>query len=257
MGGALLSGWMDASLIGPKNLAVLDPTPGAEAVYAIERGARHLGDVNDIPRAVSTVLLSVKPQTFAAIADTLAAHIPPTALVMSIMAGVPLARLEQAFPTQHIIRAMPNTPAAVGRGVMAFVAGASVTEDVLVRAKPLLEASGDVFQLQSDAQIDAVTAISGSGPAYIFHLVEALEASARALGLPSELAGPIARSTVTGSSALLDASERSASTLREAVTSPGGTTQAALSVLMGETGLEDLMRRATRAAMDRAGELSG
>lgn len=256
MGGALLSGWLRDGLLAPRSLAVLDPSPGTEAVFAIERGARHLTGPSEIPKGIGTVLLAVKPQLYPRLRSDLAAVLGPGTLVVSIMAGIKLARLAADLPDCHVVRAMPNTPAAIGRGVSAFVAGADVPSDAVARAEALLAASGTVLRLQDDAQIDAVTAISGSGPAYVFHLVEALEASAKALGLAPDVAAALARQTVIGASALLEASERDAAELREAVTSPGGTTQAALEVLMGENGLSALMREATRAAADRSRALS-
>ena len=256
MGGALLSGWLERGALGPRNVAVLDPTPGTEAVFAIERGARHLSGPEDIPASISTVLMAVKPQMFASLAGPIADALPDGALVVSIMAGIDTAALAERFPAAHIVRAMPNTPASIGRGVTAYVAANDMDEALIERATTLLSASGSVLRVDSDDKINAVTAISGSGPAYVFHLVEALEAAGRTLGLDAQTAATLARETVTGASALLDASERTPTELREAVTSPNGTTQAALNELMSEHGLVPLMRRAARAAMDRSRELS-
>ncbi|MEL7232017.1 MAG: pyrroline-5-carboxylate reductase [Pseudomonadota bacterium] len=257
MGGALLSGWLKAKLITPRNLAILDPTPGTEAVFAIERGARHLTSPEDIPKSVDIVLLAVKPQSLSSTARDVSANLPPGTLLISIIAGVSLARLQALFPSARIIRAMPNTPASIGRGVSAYVASTDLDEDMIERAEALLKVCGTVVRVDSDEKINAVTAISGSGPAYLFYLAETLEAAGRSLGLDADTSAILAQETIIGASALMDASERSPSELRTAVTSPGGTTQAALDVLMSENGLGPLMRQTTRAAMDRSRDLSG
>lgn len=257
MGGALLSGWLDASIVAPRNIAILDPKPSGDAVYAIERGAKHLADIEEISDNVTTVLLAVKPQLFPQLRKKLADKIPESAVVISIMAGVSSRSLRAAFPKRDIIRAMPNTPASIGKGITAYVANPEVDANRMTAVEALLGTSGKVVSVESDDQINAVTAISGSGPAYIFHLCEALSQAAQSLGLPPHVAGELARETIIGSSALLDASERPPSELRQAVTSPGGTTQAALEVLMGNDGLSDLMRRTAQAALKRADELSG
>ena len=256
MGGALMASWLSAGLIGPRQLCILDPNPSTDAVFAIERGARHLGAAVDIPRSVTTVLIAVKPQQFDSLRAQLEAAVPASALILSIMAGIPLARLQNAFPGRDVVRAMPNTPASIGEGMSAFVAPDEMPAKSLDRVTELLGASGQVLQVESDSAIDAVTAISGSGPAYLFHMTEALEAAARSLGFDEHSAANLARQTVIGASALLKTSERSAGDLREAVTSPGGTTQAALDILMGADGLSPLMRRATQAALERSQQLS-
>ena len=257
MGGALLSGWLKAKIINPRNLAVLDPTPGTEAVFAIERGARHLTSPEDIPKSIDVVLLAVKPQSLSSLARHVSANLPAGALLISIIAGVSVARLQALFPSARIVRAMPNTPASIGRGVSAYVASSELNDEMTEKAEALLKVSGTVVCVDSDEKINAVTAISGSGPAYLFYLAETLEAAGRSLGLDPETAATLAQQTVIGASALMEASERSPSELRTAVTSPGGTTQAALDVLMSENGLGPLMRQTTKAAMDRSRELSG
>ena len=256
MGGSLLSGWLRDGLVNRRNVAILDPRPGTEAVYAIERGAKHLGSADDIPRSIKVVLLAIKPQMFADMRDTLAERLPKGATLISIMAGINLSDLHAAAPRCEVVRSMPNTPASIGRGITAYVAGDDVLPDTITEAEALLGACGDVVRVETDELINAVTAISGSGPAYIFHLCEALASAGAAIGLPPETADRLARQTVIGASALLDASENTPAALREAVTSPGGTTQAALDVLMGEDGMAQLMRRAAKAALDRSRELS-
>lgn len=256
MGGALLSGWLSSSLINARNLTILDPNPGVEAVYAIERGATHLTDVNDLPRSIQTVLLAIKPQLFSQIRRQLAEALSDDVVIISIMAGVSTQALKDTFPQADIVRAMPNTPAAIGKGITAYVADKALEADKVDAIEALLGTSGKVIRIASDDEINAVTAVSGSGPAYVFHLCEALAKAGQSIGLPPDVAGDLARETIIGASALLEASDRSPTELREAVTSPGGTTQAALDVLMADDGQGQLMRRAVEAAAARASELS-
>lgn len=256
MGGALLSGWLRSSLINARNLVILDPNPGVEAVYAIERGGTHLTDINDLPRGIKTVLLAIKPQLFSQIRRQLAEALSGNVVIISIMAGVSTQTLKDTFPKADIIRAMPNTPASIGKGITAYVADTELKADKIDMIEALLGASGKVIRIDSDQEINAVTAVSGSGPAYVFHLCEALAKAGQSLGLPSAIAAELARETIIGASALLEASDLSPTELREAVTSPGGTTQAALDVLMAHDGQSQLMRLAVKAAAARARELS-
>lgn len=256
MGGALLSGWLASNILSARNIAILDPSPGVEAVYAIERGARHLTQAEQIAKGVDTVLLAIKPQMYGDMARQLQGQFGVGTLIISIMAGVSSTTLQSDFPNATIVRAMPNTPVSVGKGVTAFFANDTIDAAKLSTVRGLLSVNGSIVQLQSDAQINAVTAISGSGPAYVFYLCEALGAAARSLGLPDDVADLLARETIIGASALMDASDRSPKALREAVTSPGGTTQAALSVLMQPDGLSTILTDAVRAAFDRAEALS-
>ncbi len=256
MGGSLLSGWLRDGLVSRRNVAILDPRPGTEAVYAIERGAKHIRSADDIPKSVKVVLLAIKPQMFADLRGTIGERLPKGATLISIMAGITLADLQACAPQCEVIRAMPNTPASIGRGITGYVANEDVLPETLADAEALLGACGEVVRVETDALINAVTAISGSGPAYVFHLCEALASAGKAVGLAPETAAKLARQTVIGASALLDESESSPAALREAVTSPGGTTQAALDVLMGDDGMTQLMRRAAKAALERSRELS-
>ncbi len=256
MGGALLAGWLGDGLVNRRNIAILDPRPGADAVYAIERGAKHLSDSSQIPKSIKVALLAIKPQMFADMRETLGESLPKGATLISIMAGISLSDLQACAPQCEAVRAMPNTPASIGRGITAYVADADTQADTIANAEALLGACGEVVRVDTDDLINAVTAISGSGPAYLFYLCEALASAGAAIGLSAETADRLARQTVVGASALLDASDRTPGALREAVTSPGGTTQAALDVLMGEDGMAQLMRRAAKAALDRSRELS-
>ncbi len=256
MGGALLSGWIESGLIAPRKLVILDPAPGPHAIYAIERGAKHITDVVDIPKSVQTVLLAVKPQLFSDIGSPLGAALSPKAMIVSVLAGTSLRRLDEAFGGRIIVRVMPNTPAAIGAGISAIFADPKVPPDRLKEAEDLLKSAGDVVFVDSEMALNAVTAISGSGPAYVFHLVEALEAGAKDLGLPQDVAEKLARQTVIGSAKLLESTDDSPATLRRNVTSPNGTTQAALDVLMSEVGLSKLLIMAVRAAFARAKQLA-
>lgn len=257
MGGALLSGWLEDGIVSPRKLAILDPSPGSQAVFAIERGAKHITDFKDIPKSVQTVLLAVKPQLFAEIGAELGAALPPKTMIVSILAGTSLRRLGDAFDSRIVIRVMPNTPAAIGAGISAIYVDPNVPPEKIKEAETLLKPGGEVVRVDSEAALNAVTAVSGSGPAYVFHLVEALEVGARDLGLPEEVAKKLARQTVVGAAKLLESSDASPETLRKNVTSPNGTTQAALDVLMGEDGgLSRMMIMTVRAAFARAKELA-
>ena len=257
MGGALLSGWLETGLISPKKLAILDPSPGPEGVFAIERGAKHIKRAQDIPKSVETVLLAVKPQMFDRLGPEVGASLSPKATIISVLAGTSLQVLNKAFDGRLVIRAMPNTPAAIGAGISAIFADPMLPVEVLNEVEALLKPGGEVVRVDSEAALNAVTAVSGSGPAYVFHLVEALEAGAIALDLPQDVAVKLARQTIIGSAKLLEASDESPDALRKNVTSPNGTTQAALDVLMGEDGgLSKMMIATVRAAFARAKELA-
>ena len=257
MGGALLSGWLEAGLVAPRKLAILDPNPGPQAIFAIERGAKHITSAADIPKSIQTVLLAVKPQLFPKIGPELGASLPPSAMIVSILAGTSLRRLDEAFEGRIVIRAMPNTPSSIGAGISAIYVDPNLAPEKIEEAETLLKPGGKVVRVDSEVALNAVTAISGSGPAYVFHLVEALEASARDLGLPDDIAASLARETIIGSAKLLDSTEETPETLRKNVTSPNGTTQAALDVLMGEDGgLSRMMILTARAAFARAKKLA-
>ena len=257
MGGALLNGWLDSGIVKPRKLAILDPSPGPKAILAIERGAKHLINASDIPNSVQTVLLAIKPQMFNDIAPELAAALPAHAMIISILAGTSLRQLNQAFDGRIVIRAMPNSPAAIGAGISAIYVDPKILEEKIEETATLLKPGGEVVWVESETALNAVTAVSGSGPAYVFHLVEALEAGALALDLPAEVAAKLARETIIGSAKLLSESNDSPETLRKNVTSPNGTTQAALDVLMGEDGgLSKMIIATVRAAFARAKQLA-
>ncbi len=256
MGSALLKGWSNARANGfAPALTVFEPnlTPDIEPVL------KALGATVN-PGAAATPLdvlvLAVKPQTFSQAAPSLKQFVGPDTLVLSIMAGTTIAKLRSELGAARAVRAMPNTPGAIGKGITAYAAGDGLSANDHVQIAALLAPLGAVERVPDEASIDAVTALSGSGPAYIFLLVEAMAAAGEAEGLEKGLAMRLARATVEGSGALLDASpEISAEALRQAVTSPGGTTAAALNVLMADDGMTLLMKKAIRAAAARAREL--
>ncbi len=255
MGGAMLEGWFSLGL-DPQNVVVIEPKPADDIVALSMKGVA----LNPPPGAISnigTVVLAVKPQVAADVMPAAAGLTGAGTLVLSIMAGKTLGFLQNALPNAAIVRAMPNTPAAIGRGVTVAVPNAAVTADQKRRAHALLAASGTVEWIGDEGLMDAVTAVSGSGPAYVFLLAETLARAGVEAGLPEDLAVRLARETVAGAGELLFRSTLDAETLRRNVTSPGGTTAAALDVLMADDGLGPLMRQAVAAATRRSRELAG
>ncbi|MQT12519.1 pyrroline-5-carboxylate reductase [Segnochrobactrum spirostomi] len=255
MGGALLAGWLDRGL-DPSHVVAVDPHLSEEmAAILARRGVRHETAVPS-GAAFRVALIAVKPQSMAEALPALAAALGPETLAISIAAGTPIATFETHLGARPIVRAMPNTPAQVGRGVTVAVGNAAVSPLDHAVTTHLLKAVGSVEWVEDEALIDAVTAVSGSGPAYVFHLVEALATAGTAAGLPADLAMRLARGTVSGAGELLARADDSAEILRRNVTSPGGTTAAALAVLMRPEGLTALMTEAVAAAAARSRELS-
>ncbi|MBE0703452.1 MAG: pyrroline-5-carboxylate reductase [Afipia sp.] len=251
MGGAMLSGWL-AQGVAADRLAVIDPAPSDDITSLTAKGLR----INPVqPGDVAVLVMAVKPQMFADAAPQLRTLVKPATLVISIMAGVPIAKLSQACGGK-VVRAMPNTPAAIGRGITVAVAEAGVGQQQRDIADALLSATGSVEWIDDEALMDAVTAVSGSGPAYVFLLAEELARAGIAAGLSPELATRLARETVAGSGELLHRSDLTSETLRKNVTSPGGTTAAALEVLMSPGGFQPLLTRAVAAAAKRSRELA-
>ncbi|MBV6656412.1 MAG: pyrroline-5-carboxylate reductase [Devosiaceae bacterium] len=256
MGSALVEGWL-ARGAAAESLALIDPQ-----LDLSDQGWRARGvAVSHGPDLVGThrpdvLLLAVKPQIMGDVLPGLAAFDGPNLTVVSIAAGVRHGTLRKAFPQACCVRTMPNTPAAVGKGVTACFSP-NIATSTRAQIDGLLEAVGDVVWVDDEAAMDAVTALSGSGPAYVFHMVEALTAAGVTAGLPEETASVLARRTVVGAGALFDASEESAATLRENVTSPGGTTAAGLEVLRDSGALEALVTRAVAAARQRSVALAG
>ena len=255
MGGAMLDGWLARGL-SPRKLLVIEPQPG-KAVKALTRRGLKLNPKGKAA-AAAAIVIAVKPQTAPDAVPPLVPHVGKGTLVLSIMAGRTIGFLEKALPAgTAIVRAMPNTPAAIGRGITVAVANGKVTARQRKQASDLLAAIGAVEWVSDETLMDAVTAVSGSGPAYVFLLAEAMTKAGIAAGLPPELAARLARETVAGSGELLHRSALDAATLRQNVTSPGGTTAAALEVLMGPGGFDELLTRAIAAATRRGRELAG
>jgi pyrroline-5-carboxylate reductase len=255
MGSAMLDGWIARGL-KPKQIVVIEPHPG-KAVKALARRGLKLNPKSKVP-AATAVVIAVKPQSAPEAVPPLAAFIGKDKLALSIMAGRTIRYLAASLPAgTAIVRAMPNTPAAIGRGITVAVATANVSARQRRQASDLLAAIGKVEWTGDEALMDAVTALSGSGPAYVFLLAEAMANAGIAAGLPPALSTRLARETVAGSGELLHRSQVDATTLRENVTSPGGTTAAALDVLMGPGGLEELMTKAIAAATRRSRDLAG
>lgn len=257
MGGALLTGWLDQGL-EPSGVFLRDPTPPAEIAQLVaEKGLRLNLSLEEMEAAPRIVVLAVKPQIMDAVLPDLRPLVRPGTLFLSIAAGVDLERLDELLGGgAAIIRAMPNTPSSVGKGIAAIIGNDLVTEADKAICDSLLGTVGDVVWLAAESQMDAVTALSGSGPAYVFALAETMTAAGEALGLEPDLASRLARMTVAGAGAMLETLPEDASTLRQNVTSPGGTTAAALDVLLGPDGLAQLMRSGMTAARDRSRELS-
>jgi pyrroline-5-carboxylate reductase len=255
MGSAMLDGWLARGL-DPKKIIVIEPQP-VKAVKALARRGVKLNPKDKVGVA-SAIVIAVKPQNAPEAVPPLARYVDKTTLVLSIMAGRTIGFLEKSLPTgTAIVRAMPNTPAAIGRGISVAVANAKISMRQRKQASDLLAAIGKVEWADDEALMDAVTALSGSGPAYIFLLAECMARAGVAAGLPKELATRLARETVAGSAELLHRSNLDAATLRQNVTSPGGTTAAALEVLMGPGGFDQLLTQATAAATRRSRDLAG
>ena len=257
MGGALLSGWLDRG-IAPADIEVIEPDP-AGADIAREAGIRVYAGPAALPADFrpQTVIFAVKPQILDGVAPEFRRFAAPGTLFLSIAAGKAISFFEGALSAEAaIVRAMPNTPAAVGRGITVACANAAgaARRDA---ATALLGAVGEVAWIEDEGLMDAVTAVSGSGPAYVFLLIECLAKAGAAAGLPAELADRLALATVAGSGELARLATDPPARLRENVTSPGGTTAAALEVLMGAEGLCPLLDRAVAAAAGRSRELAG
>jgi pyrroline-5-carboxylate reductase len=253
MGGAMLSGWL-AQGLDANHVGVIEPHPSDELRALAAKGI----GLNPSPKeigAAATLVVALKPQMFREAGLMLKSFTGPATLVVSIMAGATIASIEQVCGGM-VVRAMPNTPAAIGRGITVAVAANRVSPAQRAIADALLRATGSVEWIDDEGLMDAVTAVSGSGPAYIFLLAEELARAGVEAGLPPALATRLARETVAGSGELLRRSELASATLRQNVTSPGGTTAAALEVLMGKDGMQSLLTRAVAAATRRSKELA-
>ena len=257
MGGALLEGLIARGL-DPTRVRVQDPSPPDDVAAALaSHGIEAESRVERLPSPPGVILAAVKPQMMDGVFPSVAALAGPDTLVVSIAAGRTLASFEAHLaPGAAVVRAMPNTPAAIGRGITVCVANGNVRPAGRATCEALMSAVGEVAWVEDEALMDAVTAVSGSGPAYVFLLAEALEKAAVSAGLDEALARRLARATVSGAGELLARSDLGAADLRRNVTSPGGTTAAALDVLMAEGGLEDKLREAVLSAVVRSRELA-
>ena len=250
MGSAMLAGWLKGGLPA-ESVSVLDPYPSD---WLRETGV-HINV--DLPNDPAVALVAVKPQMMGDALPAMQALGNSNTLFVSVAAGTSIARFEADLGARTpIVRAMPNTPAAIGRGITAIVGNDNATAQHIALADTLLSAVGQVVRLDDETQIDAVTGVSGSGPAYVFHLIETLAAAGEAQGLPAQMAMKLAKATVAGAGALAEATPEDPAQLRVNVTSPNGTTHAALQILMNkQTGFPPLLARAVAAAADRSKEL--
>jgi pyrroline-5-carboxylate reductase len=256
MGSAMLSGWLAAGL-DPKAVLVQEPHAAPEAMALCRAHGVSLAAHHNPGAAPAVIVMAVKPQVMGEVFPAVAALAGPGTITLSIAAGKTIASFAAHLPPgSAIVRAMPNTPAAIGRGMTVLCANALTTPAQRTLCANLLAAVGETGWIEDEALMDAVTAVSGSGPAYVFLLAEAMTQAGISAGLDADLASRLARSTISGSGALLDQSELDAATLRHNVTSPGGTTAAALSVLMADDGLPRLLSRAVDAAVARSKTLS-
>ena len=258
MGGAMLKGWLssghDASAI-----TVVDPKPADTMVrYLAQCGVHHVANAADAPRP-DLIIVAIKPQLMELVLPQLVSLVDGENALLSVAAGTTIANLSSSFAkvNPRIIRAMPNTPAMVQRGITVCVANDRVSDAQKTVVSDVLSAIGQVEWIEDEALMDAVTGVSGSGPAYVFHLAEALAQAGEAAGLPPKLAATLARATVCGAGELMVQSDVAPAQLRKNVTSPNGTTQAALEILMAEDGFPGLLRAAVKAATTRSKQLAG
>jgi pyrroline-5-carboxylate reductase len=255
MGGAMLRGWV-ASGFAPSRLLVIDPRLSDAMAEFVDKSG--VGRETDVPDGLvaGTIVLAVKPQAMSDVLPPLARMKGPDTVVVSVAAGTTIARIEALLGSGAVVRAMPNTPAMVGRGITAAVPNGAVTGAQRDTVDELLRVCGPVEWLEDERLIDAVTAVSGSGPAYAFYLAECMAEAGRKAGLAPDLAMRLARATVAGAGEMMHRSADDAATLRRNVTSPNGTTAAALDVLMADDGLQPIFDAAVAAAKKRAQELA-
>lgn len=255
MGSAMLHGWI-AGGVRPSRITVVDPTPSVElGAYTADAGIALNTAIG--PASTRTIVLAVKPQKVAELRDTLASIVTRDTLVISIMAGKTISDLARLAPgTEAFVRAVPNLPAAVGCGATIAIASARCAQGQLDVAAYLLGSTGMFDWIDDEALMDVVTGVSGSGPAYFFYLADCLTEAGVAAGLPAAVAERLARATVTGAGEMLRLSDKSAAALRRDVTSPAGTTEAGLRILMADGAMQALMTETVAAATHRARELA-
>ena len=260
MGGALLKGWF-AQGLSPVDIMIVEPAGRAAVESTDEHPALSvLTDASELPSDFTpdAIVFAVKPQAAAGIIPAYARFAEGGTVYLSIIAGLSLKNIQEMLgPKAAVVRSMPNTPAAIGRGISVLCPADSVGPSQKRVCEVLMAAAGQTAWITDEADMDAVPAVSGSGPAYVFLLAEALAEAGIAAGLEPALAEQLAQATVSGAGALLDAETKPAGTLRENVTSPGGTTEAALQILMADDGLPSLLTRAVEAATQRSKDLAG
>ncbi|HZP18990.1 MAG TPA: pyrroline-5-carboxylate reductase [Bauldia sp.] len=255
MGGAMLAGWLARGL-DPKAVVAVDPAPPPDSLAIIAKaGIRSVAAPP--PATARVIVIAVKPQIIAGVLPKLRAMIGRDTIILSIAAGATLKNLADGLGEAAIVRSIPNTPAQVARGMTAAIANERVGPAEKALVARLLESIGEVAFVEEESQIDMATAVSGSGPAYVFLLAECLMEAAMAEGASREVASQLARQTIVGAAELLRQSDLPPEKLRENVTSPNGTTAAALAVLMADGGMAALLRKAVHAARKRSEELSG
>lgn len=255
MGGAMLAGWLEGGLL-PSQVMVVDPSPREDIAKKFVSLGVAIHSTPPSGYQPDVLIIAVKPQMMDKVLPGLISMIGSHTVSVSVAAGTTIASIEKHLGQSSIVRAMPNTPALLRRGITVGCPNDHATDQQRENVSQLLAAIGKVEWVDSEGQIDAVTAVSGSGPAYVFHLAEAMAAAGIAQGLSPELANKLARETIAGAGEMLSQLPDDASTLRENVTSPNGTTAAALAVMMSEPGLMDLMARAIEAAYKRSQELA-
>lgn len=255
MGGAMLNGWLNAGT-DPAAIVVIDPKPSEAMAARLASAGVRCESAAPEGMTAGILMLAVKPQIMDAVIEGLTGLVGPNTVSLSVAAGKTLAYFEERLGGA-VVRSIPNTPAMVGRGITGAVANAAVSAEARAEIEKLLSVCGPVEWVEDEALIDAITAVSGSGPAYVFYLAECMAEAGRKCGLPADLAMRLARATVTGAGELMHQSPDGAATLRQNVTSPNGTTAAALAVLMAEDGIQPLFDKALRAAADRSRELAG
>lgn len=259
MGGAMLAGWLETEFVDSA-IHVIEPNLASADQFADMPGVTVVESADDIPGDVdpTVVILAVKPQIMDAALLPLKRFVGTNTVFLSIAAGKTISYFEDKLGVEApIVRAMPNTPASVGRGVTVFVSNNNVSSETAALCGNLLSAVGESISIEDESLLDPVTALSGSGPAYVFFLIEAMAAAGEKAGLPTDLAYRLAKATVSGAGELAYLSEDSASQLRKNVTSPGGTTAAALDILMAKDGIQPVLDKAIEAASRRSRELAG
>jgi pyrroline-5-carboxylate reductase len=251
MGGALIEGWLATAAFQAADLAIVDPQPGEAARAAAARGAQ-LNPAADVLALARTAVFAVRPQIWREAAAGIAPKLAPEAVVVSVAAGVKTPDLRQTFASRAVARTMPTTGVAVGKGAVSIYADNAVAR---ARAHAIFDPVATTVDLADEALMDAAVAVSGSAPAYLYAFIEALSAAGEAEGLSAEASAALVRATLIGAAALLERSGEDPADLRRKVASPGGTTEAALKVLLADEGLWPLAARAVRAAVNRSREL--